>query len=506
MQLASYGSKALAKARTGASSYLPKNHNPHLGSGGPSHVRSIHIPIGGAPRPQLLQSTAQKLFTQSRNVLTGLFAHLTAPSLIRAPPQGVNPSLLARRGLHHTSAKATIRNGLTYPTRMALSRPVFLPKGPGPIVNRSLAQVGLGTARNFCSSRPIFQNLVENVPVVGRALYEADLDITDKKLSGKENLRSLKRGKGKTSARKGQMMKPKDALKSVLLAPSSTAEESALQAEMDHYFTSATPARPKDVVTSLLIPLAPTPTSRTPLAEFPPSPSAHPSLLPRETLMEIHATHSLHSIRVSSLFQKLDVANVWNQGVNCSAYAHGTIGAAEYTDEARGASVCTVLKVEFVGWRKEEVRAVIGESGTGWCVLEEQRIGSSSASSLCSDEEIDGVCMDEDHHSETSSIISEDTSDAMSSMMDDEAISHSFVMPTLDFSSSFMSNISSPRERTASDADFSPPSSSYSSSDSYPIIVDPPSQNGYFPRHSSASSHYSPSLLSDSDWEDLPMV
>ena len=450
MQLASYGNKALANARGHATHHLPKNHNPTQA------LRSIHIPAGPRPVPTQIHSTAQKVFTYSRTALGRFFVHLTAPSLIRAPAQAVNPSLLARRGIQ-TSARTTIKNGLTYPSRVALSRPFHLPKGPGPVASRSITQVGLGTARNFSSARPIFQNLVENVPVAGRALYEG-VDFDMKRPMGKENSKTtVKKGKA-ASTHKGEIIKAKDVLKSFPPVSVQSQDE-----EMNHYFTPATP-RPTSIVTSLLIPLAPTPTTRTPLSEYPPSMSGssnstHPSLLPRETLLSIHATHSLHAIRVSSLFHRLDTANVWTDGATCSAYAHGAIGASVHDDT----SVCTVLKVDFVGWKAAEVRSVIGESGTGWCVLEEHNLLAvqEDDGEAWWDEELKSGSTTTRSSSRASSVLGDvdmdmDTSSEMGSLMEDEEemISRSFVMPTLDFSSSFVS-------RTTP-------------------FVDPPSQNGYF--------------------------
>ena len=55
-----------------------------------------------------------------------------------------------------------------------------------------------------------------------------------------------------------------------------------------------------------------------------------------------------------------------SKGVRCSAFAHGN---AHIWD---GEGSCTILKLEFVGWSKAEVKSVIGECGTGWCILYEE--------------------------------------------------------------------------------------------------------------------------------------
>jgi hypothetical protein len=193
--------------------------------------------------------------------------------------------------------------------------------------------------------------------------------------------------------------------------------------DLEHYFpASSTP----DVVSYLLIPLAPTPTSRTPLPLSPP-PASNPSLLPLPTLASMHTSTTTHTLRVSALFARLDAANVWNRGVNCSAYSHG-----------REEGVCTVLKVEFVGWTAGEVRGVIGESGSGWCVLEERTTKPESSGSSA----VDDLSETESAISGMSDLGDGDAESVVSGpgTMEMEGIdpSESFVLPTLDFSSSFL--------------------------------------------------------------------
>jgi hypothetical protein len=291
-------------------------------------------------------------------------------------------------------------------------------------VPRSLAQVGLGTARNFSSGRPIFQNLIENVPIAGRAVYEADWDI--KAHNGRERIRKSLKGKSSQKSASKEMLKPK--IQDIVFKENNLAsKQSSVNAELDQYF-AAPPI--SDVTTCLLIPLAPTPTSRVPLD---PSASTNPSLLPLRELASVHTSHEIHSLRVSSLFSRLDAANVWERQVQCSAFSHG--GGAE--------GVCTMLKVEFVGWTMAEVRSVIGESGTGWCALEEVKVSPENALSVFSDSD------DDDLSSEVSSISSAPFGSSgratpMEIMNTNMGIdpSNSFVLPTLDFSSSFLSSSS----------------------------------------------------------------
>lgn len=229
------------------------------------------------------------------------------------------------------------------PVRHAISRPFgtyHLPKPP--TVPRSVFQVGLGTARQFHSTRPIFQNLVENVPVAGRAFSEADWEIKVKKEKQKVRLSKKEFSKGKGSK---EMMKPAE--RKCISTP--TDEEAA--SEFENYFVAPVSL---PIVTYLLIPLAPTPTGRNPL------PLSHsPSLLPIGVLLDMHSSYELHSLRVSSLFARLDASKVWS---------HPGVSSSVYGDPS---GLASILKIEFRGWSEAEVRAVIGEAGTGWCVLEQ---------------------------------------------------------------------------------------------------------------------------------------
>ncbi|KAJ7286848.1 hypothetical protein C8J57DRAFT_572629 [Mycena rebaudengoi] len=427
----------------------------HIARKAPKDARQIHIPTG--LRPQTT-SLGQRLINQSRLALNRFVTHLTTPG---------TGAVSAARSFH---ANPSIQQRLSFTARTTLGRPLqprFLPHGP--TLPRTMTQVGLGTARNFSSGRPIFQQLADNIPVAGRAFYEADWELNMQK--ERENMRRFPKKSAAPKAVSKQTLKANSAK---FTAPVTEASVPT-SAELEHYF--AAPSVP-NVTTNLLIPLAPTPTARAPLAEFP-SPR-----LPLPALLAIHDAHETHSLRVASLFQRLDAADVWSRGVMCAAYASSA--------DAQG--VCTILKVEFVGWSKAAVRGVIGESGTGWCVLEERR----------TDDEFDA---DEDALSETSSILS--------GIMDEEQHlpsppsvhidpAQSFVLPTLDFSSTFLASAQvSPAasERFSSPAPsehfshygrdlFSHSNSSGSdvgswdddsfSSASSVAFVDPPSENGYF--------------------------
>ncbi|KAJ3976597.1 hypothetical protein EV361DRAFT_883207 [Lentinula raphanica] len=380
----------------------------------PRHVssiqtRSIHVPAFARFTSPAPGGTAKRLLGEARAILSRFVGHLTAPGL------SVHPSASFHQTVRGSAPgrMRSIQDRLSFSAKHALSRPaqpVFFPRGPI-VTSRSVAQVGLGTARNFSSGRSVFQNLVENVPIAGRALYEADWNVHMQK-EREAMKKTLKRGN------------VKEARKEMLKAKNTVSFETQSVSEMNHYFAPEVQA---PVTTLLLIPLAPTTTGRVPL---PSNVTDHSTLLPPlSTLASIHNAHELHSLRVSALFSRLDAANVWERGVLCSAYSKGG------TDEG----VCTVLKVEFAGWSAAEVRAVIGESGTGWCALEEiiTRINQDEEGDIFSD---------------ASSLLSDLSEESVDSHIAVEP-AQSLVLPTLDFSSSFDQPASSDHDFTLDDPD-----------------------------------------------------
>jgi hypothetical protein len=434
--------------------------------------------------PSSPRNSVNKLLSFSRNFFQNFYTHLTAPGL-KAPIH-----LPDSHPLHTSFLRgSTIQSRLSTAARFSLKNnalkrqaSTFLPRGPGPVPPRlgGVAEVGLGTARNFSTGRPIFQHLAENVPVAVRALYEADLD-----------LELMKRNDRKRLVAPHTVMKTNEKIKPLQNFPKQkiTAEQTKpeeLLGEAEHYFSSVAVA---PVTTYLLIPLAPT--------AVPSRPGSYqePRLLPPLSYIgSLHESHTTHSLRVSSLFTRLDQANVWARGVRCSAYSQGSAHrkrpeASEDGDPSEE-GVCTILKVEFVGWTKAEVRSIIGESGTGWCVLEEELhdedegltdVGTLSPGS--SEEELSNESL------------------ALSSGVEMSDPSESFVIPTLDFSSSFNSTPSSPSHDSPSNDLFTtvpsgmandPWVDDYSDSSSWvsspysefsDLIIDPPSSNGFWSGH-----------------------
>jgi hypothetical protein len=332
-------------------------------------TRSIHIPKRVIP-----PSSPANLVHRTRAFFSQLITQL----------QGQGPPVS-----RFTHSSPSIRQSLSLPARIALSRPLRAPCLPrAPRVPGNVTQVGLGTARNFSTARPIFQNLVQNVPVAGRTFYQVDWDL---------NLRKEKNSK---------VRRPKSAHRKVKLADKLTPlpEHSVLPTspeELLDYFQF--PSEPL-VTTYLQIPLAPTPTSRVPLSS-----SSSPRLLPLPALAKEHASHSKHAIRVSSLFRRLDAARVWQRGATCETFGDPS-------------GLCIILRVRFAGWSEDMVKGVLGDAGKEWCTIQEMRPL--------------GEVQSEPPDSQMSPPVRPASSNSINEM--------AYVMPILDFSSSIAAEDSPP--------------------------------------------------------------
>ncbi|KAI0082868.1 hypothetical protein K474DRAFT_39300 [Panus rudis PR-1116 ss-1] len=391
MQLASSGARALGGRQTA----FGLGHNAH---------RNIHIP-SSFPRPSAANrptstGTAQALFRQTRNLISRFASILTAPAKYATPANIPG----AMRGWSHVATRGpSIKDRLSLPARYALGRPLSAPCLPRPpAVPRSTMQVGLGTARNFSTARPIFQNIVDNVPVTARALWEADWQI---RMEEEKKRLVPKKQRSEQSKKQKSKLVFHDVPK-----PLASVEETQAE-ELDRYFPL--PAEP-EVTTYLLIPLAPTPTSRLPLRASASATSTSHPLLPFSILSSVHQDHATHSLRVSTLFSRLDSSRVFDQpGVSTSAFGDPS-------------GLATVLEVKFEGWTKDKVRGVLGESGTGWCVLEEVWKEEEATDQQVMDEALSEMSLED--------AISFSAPSRMSVDIDP---SSSFVLPTLDFSASF---------------------------------------------------------------------
>ncbi|GBE82768.1 hypothetical protein SCP_0411530 [Sparassis crispa] len=407
MQLASSGTRALIGCQTFR--FTP------TGGGLARIARSIHIPS----TPAQTRTTAQTLFRHARTLLSRFATHLTTP--------GIGSTAHAARTLYSGPAHTrTIQQGLSLPVRYALAHPFRAPHLPrAPAVPRNTTQVGLGLARNFSTARPVFQSLADNVPVSGRAFWEADWDM--KMHDEREKLRMKKYKK----AQEKKARKARKEMRQTRVVPAekpveqvAAAEEDKSKDDLEHYFPA--PTTP-DVTTHLLIPLAPTPTARMPLSPspYPSTTSAHP-LLPLPIIAGLHNSHNTHALRVSSLFARLDAAKVFTSSDVCCT-ARG---------DPRG--LCTLLEVRFVGWDAARVRGVLGEAGSGWCVLEEVRSGEEHAESAS----MDAILEEMSVGSESDAGAEAEVENSAQPEVWHQSVggidpAHSFVLPTLDFSASF---------------------------------------------------------------------
>lgn len=418
----------------------------HYAAPGAGPARSIHssafIPPLRTPQP----STAQRIFTNSRNLVSRFFAHLTTPGLAHSVSAvAAAPSHSLLRPAHFHSTAQSVKASYSLPVRNALYRPLSLPRLPRPTpIPGNVTNVGLGTVRSFHSARPIFQNMVDNVPIATRALWEAEWEFKEKK---KEERKMRKAKENIAHPKIKEMLKQKQR---PIIAETSTEIDVS---ELDHYMPQL--ALP-EVMTYLLVPIAPTPTARLPLSAHSNAGigSLHP-LLPVPEIAATHKMHRNHSLRVSTLFSRLDAANVWDDpGVGVDAYAYGQGLGDDSSDKQ-----CTILRVAFAGWTAAQVRGVTGESGQGWCAIEEvlsDPISVSSQTSTIDDEEVlsspqsvaSGIEVDSASLSELDLSKDADVSSDIELDSDDwdfglglspsPDVQDNFVLPTLDFSSSFV--------------------------------------------------------------------
>jgi len=371
-------------------------------SQGVSHGRSIHIPSGALGRklPPLpggaSSGKAKGVIDTARSALTRLLygtqpiSHSTQPHAFRRAIHTVQP----------------VRNQFSFPVRHALSTSPLSFARP-PVVQRGMSEVGLGTARKFSTARPIFQHLAQNVPVAGRSMYEMDLDLQKKK---GRRLGSKRTGENKGSG------KPLEKTK---------AKQSSFEENFDRYFP-VDPSECHEVSATVVVPLSPSEVSA--FSQFPPKASKGRNFIPFEEMWNTFQTHGKHSLQVSALFRKLDQAKVWDRGAHYEAFGPSFSSIDRIPAQS---ALCTRLKIVFDGWTAEMVKDVIGETGEGWCTLQETRIPvpevrpgpysveSSRAGTPPPPEMASSSINAWDEHTE-------------------------FIMPTMDFSSSFLDHTAVP--------------------------------------------------------------
>lgn len=373
------------------------------------------------PRPSRLPPN--KLFSATRNFFTFIVNQLAAPGL-RVPTYS---NAAAARSLH-SAAPPTIQSRLSFHARTALSsgtRPV-LPRPPSAGV-RVATNVGLGIARSYATAMPIFHNMVENAPIAIRALYESNLDLK------KRHSRRTRPRRSKRSAPRREAVNAKQI--AVAASPLFVPEDM-----VSHYFDDAV----APVTTYLHVPLCRPPYTRVPLPVV--DPSDVPQLLfPLSQFSDFHASYESHSIRAERLFRRLDQNNVWKRGARLRAFGQ--------IEPDGGFGVCSLLRVDFIGWTQREVERVIGESVAGWCRLEEVRY-NDAASSVADSAEVGAMNMEDTDPSISLVMPTVDVSsphDNMSLLLSPSTSSSS--LP----SSEFPSRPLSPHQETILDIDYNDP-------------------------------------------------
>lgn len=417
------------------------HHSGHNGPGGATTAnptsRSLHLSSNLRGLSRIAQSPfspintlesirprnpPHRLFSITKNVFQKLFTRLSTPGF-RAPTYLAQGLQTGTRSLHNAAFRGnSIPCGLSLAARASLKNnalrrqaSMFLPRAPNTPPPRygGAIQVGLGTARNFTTGRPIFQQVAENIPITGRALYEADWDLKMRKRRARVHIATG----NKPTQKSKEMSKPsqRSATHATVIHDDIKDDVTPPKPDLDHYFPLV-----DTVTTFLYVPLAP----RTPLSQHP-APDEF-TLLPLPDIAALHSSYTTHKLRVTTLFTRLEQADVWSRGVSYCCYSQGLHHQIQSLSGEK-AGVCTNIKLVFQGWTKAEVMNVIGESGTGWCALEEVFH--------------DQVWEDSDGLSEASLSLDSSLSRAVSPTISEGAdFSESFVMPKLAFSSSFLAS------------------------------------------------------------------
>ncbi|KAG8763978.1 hypothetical protein FRC11_007028 [Ceratobasidium sp. 423] len=296
------------------------------------------MPGGAARGLRLKTQSAGKshVLDAIRNLPNHLIATFEAPATGRFAEHS--------RSLH-TARSPSISQRLSLPARLAVNRPLATPRLPKVAAPpRGVTQVGLGTARNF-SSRPVFQHLVENVPIALRSTAELDLDPHVRKSKGARIAgRPSASNKKKVRTPRHKVAKP------VPVTPEPASVFPDIEAEFNHYF----PVVASSVVTVLTVPLQPS-AARSPL----PEPREDASPLDLASFVPIMSSYQTHRLRVDTLFDRLTRADVWKRGASTSACDTGS-------------GIPDIIQVRFDGWSAADVRKVLGHAGEGWCTIEER--------------------------------------------------------------------------------------------------------------------------------------
>lgn len=272
-----------------------------------------------------------------------------------------------------------------------------------PGVPRATSQVGLGSARNFSSAKPIFQNVVQNAPLGLRVLGDADM----------LDMRKFKK-EMKAAMLKRQASKGKERAASNLFEPLTMQGQNS--EEMAYYFGATSSDETKPSV-QLLIPLNPVngATSFLSLDKSVDGGDAFFSAMLMSDLRFLSELHGNHHAKLRNLIGKLESVGCFDVDPDTSC------PAAKAVLDEQGEK----LVVTFYGakWTATEVRQVLGfYEGQAWYELVDLG-GSLPMSPLCS-------LILSDYEEPLSTSISSASSD-VDDAYEHDRVSQSFYLPRI---------------------------------------------------------------------------
>jgi hypothetical protein len=208
-------------------------------------------------------------------------------------------------------------------------------------VPRGVNHVGLGSARNFSSAQPVFQNIVHNAPLALRA-FGNQVDGFDAKKLRREVRRSIKRQQQQKQAKlEFPFAKSSSGFSSDVRLSSLDLEGSSLSADDSDDFFASLPS-PFMANVSLNVPLEPSLP-----AGFDDFSQDSSRLLPRSflaSLRDIQEHLDVHRIRLRSLLDRLERAGCFDDE------------NVRFWDPSGG-----MLAIEFGGWwTATDVRQALG--------------------------------------------------------------------------------------------------------------------------------------------------
>jgi hypothetical protein len=235
----------------------------------------------------------------------------------------------------------------------------------------------------------------------------------------------------RTRARKSER-KAKKGMKGMVFKPKPVVAKTK-EEEIAQYFKQGEP----DLVTYLQVALAATPNARMPFTD---GSIDSTRLLPLRAMLNIQQQFHAQSEFVSTLFSRMDAYDVWNS-------PKGRVIVESWGDLS---GLCTELRVRFEGWSEEDVLALFADLLTdegkgGWAIQELYPPGPLPERVPQSSNSLSTITADSIPASMLASPIQSNPDLEMEMEMEDPwASGPLFIMPQLDFSSSFSIHDSQP--------------------------------------------------------------